>query len=59
MGADADKTTATEDLTPIPFDEPDTLASENARGGWARINQPVGAQPKPRPMSGSGNRRGT
>lgn len=58
MGKDADKTTATEDLTPIPFDEPDSIASETARGGWSKINAPVGGKPKPRPMNGAGNRRG-
>lgn len=57
MSDDADKTTATEGLTPIPFDEPDTIATEINRGGWLRINQPVGpVPPKPRRMSGPGDR---
>ena len=41
--ADADKTTATEDLTPLPdaFATPTTIAQKNAGGGWNKKDRPV------------------
>lgn len=56
--ADADKTTAEADLIPIPFDEPDSIASANARGGWSKIHEPVGGTPKPQPLRGKGKGAG-
>ncbi len=42
---DADKTTATEDLEPLPdaFVTPCTIASKNAYGGWNKQDLPQGA----------------
>jgi hypothetical protein len=41
--ADADKTTATEDLEPLPdaFATPCTIAQKNAGGGWNKQDRPV------------------
>jgi hypothetical protein len=43
--ADADKTTATEDLEPLPddFATPSTIAQKNDRGGWNKSTLPQGA----------------
>lgn len=40
--ADADKTTATDDLTALPdaFATPCTIAEKNARGGWNKKDLP-------------------
>jgi hypothetical protein len=39
---DADKTTATEDLEPLPddFATPSTIAQKNDRGGWNKSTLP-------------------
>ena len=41
--ADADKTTATEDVTALPdaFATPSTIAQKNAGGGWNKSTRPA------------------
>lgn len=58
--ADADKTSATDEVAPVPdrLLTPSTVAQKNANGGWKRTSSPEGGSgPQPGPFKNiAGNR---
>jgi hypothetical protein len=57
--ADADKTTATDEVTPLEdaFATPCTIASKNAYGGWNKSTLPQGAAKGTGPSKNIGGNR--
>jgi hypothetical protein len=58
--ADADKTTATDEVESVPdrLLTPSSLAQKNANGGWKRASSPEGGSgPQPGPSKNIGGTR--